>query len=44
MYKCIVSLERPLDFNFFRKTVDCALFILAGGHFAAGIFERFSKI
>ncbi|CAJ0923824.1 unnamed protein product, partial [Mesorhabditis belari] len=40
VYKCIVSPERPLDSNFFRMTTDCAIFMLAGGHFAGGIFKR----
>ncbi|ETN72032.1 hypothetical protein NECAME_14008, partial [Necator americanus] len=41
MYKCLLRHgETTVSISMFARPVDCAIFLLAGGHFAAAIFKN----
>ncbi|EYB86762.1 hypothetical protein Y032_0273g972 [Ancylostoma ceylanicum] len=40
MYKCLLRPgETSVSLSMFARPLDCAIFLLAGGHFAAGVFK-----
>ncbi|VDM79864.1 unnamed protein product, partial [Strongylus vulgaris] len=41
MYRCLLRPgETTVNLEMFARPLDCAIFLLAGGHFAAGIFKN----
>ncbi|VDK56244.1 unnamed protein product [Anisakis simplex] len=40
IYNAILANDESLSSEFFRKPLDCAIFMVAGGHFTGGIFKN----
>lgn len=40
IYRCILMNNEAVSNEVFRRPLNCAVFLLAGGHFCGGIFKK----